>query len=144
MEKSQTKSIHKHITRTWFSTLKQPLSTWHHYMEIDYFLYKKRSKKEKGKKKILQRERIPHLTERAEATKTIHIIQPHLNFSVYHSTSNSYHKTEKKNNSTWEQVQNFPKKEIPKKKSRSIKKKKKQAIQSPQKKNKKGGKFRTW
>ena len=67
-------------------------------MEIDYFQYKKRSKKEE--EKILQRERIPHLTDRAEATKTIHIIQLHLNLSVYHSTSNSYHKMAQKPKNT--------------------------------------------
>jgi len=60
-------------------------------MKIDYF-----QKKGKRKRKYYKRDRIPHLADRAEATKTVHIIQPHLNLSVYHSTSNSYHKTANK------------------------------------------------
>ena len=41
-------------------------------MEIDYFLYKKRRKKEKGKKKILQRERINGLDSLQQELKWRH------------------------------------------------------------------------
>ena len=62
-------------------------------MEIDYFLYKKRSKKEKGKKKILQRERIPHLTENPIAIKSLpthYKVPKYLHLTVISTSVNQY------------------------------------------------------
>ena len=56
--------------------------------------------------------KIAHLTNRAEATETIHIIQPHFTSSFYHSTSNSsanlQNANKQQNKSKSNKVHNFP------------------------------------
>lgn len=53
--------------------------------EIDYSLFQRQEKKTQ----LIKKGRNSHLRDRVETTETIHIVQPNLTLSVYHSTSNS-------------------------------------------------------
>lgn len=91
------------------SQLSSSHSPWHHYQTRPYLGPSKIQVKplnlsnsmwrlliiSKTKKTLQKLEFLTWLTELKQQRLSIYIIQPHLNLSVCHSTSNSYHKTAK-------------------------------------------------